>query len=495
MMRLESVAVPSLPPASLRWVLGGAASALVVGAAVSVNVALGFGLAILIAIGIAVAMRPVNILGILIAAVFLELFKIGGVAVTRLVAPIALIVVLFAITRRETAIRWSAPLGWVLGYSLWCLASGLWTLSVSGTTYALASLSIAVVYMLAFGSLITKKEELRRVLYMFAVFSLALGVLSILAFTGRHPLGLALSGEGRSGGGTGNPNFFAAIQVITLPMIIVLAAHERRRWGLAFLLVAGLINIGSVISTVSRGGTMSLVLVVLLILFLPANTLFRVRWQKVAAVTAIALGIAVFLLRYGGDVTPRLTSTFGGSQQTDAGSGRLAIWPVAWNEFKDHPVNGIGFGAFVEISIDRILGSPGSQDYELFKIEPKEVHNAYLGTLTELGIIGFFLFMGILVSTALALRRTARRARAVGEHFVANVANALIVSLAGWALGSIFAESETSRPRWIVIGICLALPKLLPEVAPVAAEDDAPEPEPSWSTLRRGGPATDPAPS
>jgi O-antigen ligase len=248
-----------------------------------------------------------------------------------------------------------------------------------------------------------------------------------------------------------------------------------------------------VVSTVSRGGTLSLVLVVLLILFLPARALFRARWQKLLAVSVILLGLTVFVVRYSGDVVPRLTSTFGGTQQTEAGSGRLAIWPVAWNEFKGHPVTGIGYGAFVDISIDRILQSPISQDFELFKTEPKEVHNAYLGTLTELGIPGLFFFLGLLGSTVLALQRTARRARKIGEHYVANVANALTLSLAGWAVGSIFAESETARPRWIVIGICLALPKLLPSGATEAVSEAS---QPSWPALRgraAGRPAIDEA--
>jgi O-antigen ligase len=471
----EAAITRVLPGASIRVVVFGAGSAVLIGAAIAVNVAAGVGIAILVAVGIAAALRPVNILGVLIAAVFLELIKFQGVAVTRLIAPVALLVVLAAAVRKETAIRWSPPLAWAIAYAVWALASGLWTESTGGTTFALASLAIALVYMLAFGSLITTRSELNRVLYLFAVLSLILGVLSILSFTGRHPLGFTLTGEGRSEGGTGNPNYFAAIQVITLPMILVLAANEAKRWRLAFLVIVGLVNVGSVISTVSRGGMLSLVLVVALILLLPARTVFRTRGQKIAAVITILLAATVFVTRYSGDVVPRLTSVFGGSQATEAGSGRLAIWPVAWNEFQKHPATGIGFGAFVEVSIDRILGSPASQDFELPKTQPKEVHNAYLGSLTELGIPGLTLFLGLLVSTMLALRRTARRARMLGEHYVATVANALILSLAGWAVGSVFAESETARPRWIVIGICLALPKLLPSRSPDPASN-APRP-------------------
>ena len=458
----------AVPVGSLRWVALGAISGLLIGATLALSSTLGIGLAILIAVSIAAVLRRTLILGVMIAAVFLELVEIGGVAVTRLVAPIALLVVLAAAVRPATAIRWSAPLAWAFGYSVWALASGLWTESVDGTVYSLGSLAIALIYMLAFASLITTKDELTRVLWMFSILSLVLGVFSILAFTGREPLGLTLTGEGRAGGGTGNPNFFAAIQVIALPMIVALAAIEQKRGRIAFLLLAALVNIGSILSTVSRGGTLSLLLVLLLLVFLPARTIFGTRGRKALIVGVILLGATAFFVRYTSDLAPRLVSIVGGSQETDAGSGRLGIWPAAWDAFTENPVTGIGFGAFIEGSVDRILQTPISQDFELFATEPKEVHNAYLGTLTELGVVGFALFMGLLISTVLALRRTAKHARRVGEDYLANISNALIVGLSGWAVGSVFAESETARPRWIVIGICLALPKLLPNPGPEA---------------------------
>ena len=115
-----------------------------------------------------------------------------------------------------------------------------------------------------------------------------------------------------------------------------------------------------------------------------------------------------------------------------------------------------------DTSIDRIYSTPES-NITGFNVHREEVHNVYLGTATELGIPGLVFFLGLLVSTFASLRRTARRAREAGEEFIANVANALVVGLASWCVGSLFIETETSRPLWILIGITLALPKLIPE--------------------------------
>jgi O-antigen ligase len=93
------------------------------------------------------------------------------------------------------------------------------------------------------------------------------------------------------------------------------------------------------------------------------------------------------------------------------------------------------------------------------------VHNAYLGSLTELGIPGLVFFVGVLFSTARALRRAAVRARWLGDVEFARTANALLLSLVGWSVASFFLSSENARPQWVVVGLALALPAVLREVA------------------------------
>jgi O-antigen ligase len=176
---------------------------------------------------------------------------------------------------------------------------------------------------------------------------------------------------------------------------------------------------------------------------------------------ALVAGMAVFFVHYSADLAPRLETIYSRSQDK-TGSGRLAIWPAAVGAFNERPFIGIGYGAFVRTSVDRIYSTPGSS-IENFNVHPEEVHNVFLGTAAELGIIGLTIFLGLLASTGLLLRRTAKRARDMGDHYLSSVANALIVGLVGWCVGSMFIETETSRPIWILIGLSLALPKLIPE--------------------------------
>jgi putative inorganic carbon (hco3(-)) transporter len=464
---LRTFSQPRTAP-SFAFVLGASGLAIALGLAATINPTVAIALALTGALALALGMRPARLLSLLVAAVFVEVVSLGGVGVVALITPVAVIVLLAAATRSEMQIRTAPPLAWAIAYALWALASGLWTVSVGGTTFLLASLAIALVYMFAFAALLDSELELERVLYAFALAALGIGLFAIGAFFLGHSGDLV---EGRSAGGTGDPNFFAAYQIVALPLMLALLSRASRPWQRALVYAAILVIIGSVLTSVSRGGLLTLIAVTLIICTLPARSLFNFRRQKAAFVTMVAVGAAISLAAAANEILPRVESVFRPSSSANAeteGSGRLVFWSAAWMSVKERPVLGLGFGSFPRVSNELIVRTPGV-NFQHFELRPKgsQVHNAYLGTLAELGVVGLALFLGLLISTALALRRTARRARRAGAYFVMRVANALLLSLVGWSIASIFLSSETSRPLWIVIGLSLALPKLIPdETAP-----------------------------
>ena len=67
--------------------------------------------------------------------------------------------------------------------------------------------------------------------------------------------------------------------------------------------------------------------------------------------------------------------------------------------FKTSPIWGLGVGAFEN----------ASQSVQSFYYETKYVHNHYIQTLLETGIIGFILFVGIMVVSAIAVWRCRRK--------------------------------------------------------------------------------------
>jgi len=91
------------------------------------------------------------------------------------------------------------------------------------------------------------------------------------------------------------------------------------------------------------------------------------------------------------------------------------------------------------------------------------VHNAYLESLVELGVIGAALFIGLLVAMALSLRATSRRAQRARLALTSAFGRAMALGLAGFAFTSFFLSTETDRTLWVLVGLTIALPRVLGE--------------------------------
>jgi O-antigen ligase len=441
------------------WPLAGAALAAAIGLTAVTDPKIALAATVALIFAAAILVQPSLLLPALVASVFVEVLSVGGIPISRLLAPIALFVVLAESMRPDSRIRGESPFVWATLYGIWALASGLWTLSISGTTFLLSSLAIGFIYTLAFASLVTSRRELERVLYAFAAAALGIGLFAIAAFLLGSSKGLV---GGRASGGAGDPNFFAAYQLVALPLVVVLATVARKRWLRVALVATVVVVIGSVLMSVSRGGLLTLAVIAIAMVALPARSFFGTPSQKKALLAVCVVGGAIAFSVSAGSVVPRLKATFAGesTSATAQGSGRLEIWAAAWMSAKQRPFVGLGYGAFRDESDNLLVRTPGI-NFQHFEVRPQEVHNAYLGSLAELGIPGLVLFLGLLTSIALALRRVAKGARAAGADFIARVANALLLSLLGWSIASLFVSSETSRELWIMLGLTLALPRLI----------------------------------
>src|SRR6478752_529899 len=203
------------PPAL--WILVAGGSGLAVGAAASVSVTAGVVVGFALALLIWVIPRPPIILIVLFASVFAQVLTVGGVTISRIAAPIALLIVIVALLRGAT-LGAAPPLLWAAAYGLWAVASGLWSVHLGSTVSQLASLGIGISYMLAFAVLLAKKRDLDRVLYALAIVALGIGVYGMV------------TSHGRAGTDTGDANYFAMIEIIALPLVLVLATEVRDRW-------------------------------------------------------------------------------------------------------------------------------------------------------------------------------------------------------------------------------------------------------------------------
>ena len=376
-----------------------------------------------------------------------------------LAAVLALIVVLAELGLGRSRILLKSPTGWVKGrigwvgaYVLWAVASTLWTVSVEDSLQALWGLALITGCLLAFAALLSSRSDLRLLVSVVVLASLSVATYSIAAY--------ATGAEGSTLVGTSDTNGFGLHQVMLLPLVFVAATHAPTRWLRAAIYVAALVVIGSIFTSLSRGSVVALVVLVLAMLFAPTGTVFRSRAQRVIPVL-IAGAVLISATLLTNEFAERWVWNYEGEA---AGSGRVNLWSIGVAVAYDRPVLGLGYGGFKPSSNELMRSTPGV-DLARFPLTGNglRAHSAYVSTVSELGLVGLALFLGLLIATAMALKRMARTAYETGDFFVSGVAYALILTLVGWAINSAFSAAEIDFLLWAVFGLSLALPKLVPD--------------------------------
>jgi O-antigen ligase len=460
-----------------RWVASGAVwislaalIAAVQAGATSVDVKLGIVVAGALVVAGVLAAQPTLLIAVAGATMFLEGLTFNGLAVTRMLAPGALLLVALEFLRGGARLRPAPPLMWAGAYVCWAIASGLWTVSQDGTRFLLQSLAIALVFLFAFAMLPRSESDIRRLIYVMAFTTSFIGGLSVIAFGSPFEIpGIDLLQGGRSQGGVGDPDFFAAMQLVMVPLTLVAASDTKSTVLRIGLYCAVLTMLASIFTSLSRGAFLAALVLGALFIGSRSDRLFRSPREKRFALVLIGIGMLVFFSRpfVREEVVDRAETIYAPKTKDDkSGSGRTNLWKAAAKTAGENPILGIGYGGFASISQELLFKTPGV-DLEVQQIREEgdyfAAHNTYLGTAAELGLTGLLILFGLIVSTGLTLRKTANRAAEAGAPFIGRVAHALLIGLATWTVTSFFLSGETSRMFWIIVGLSLALPRLIPE--------------------------------
>jgi O-antigen ligase len=106
-------------------------------------------------------------------------------------------------------------------------------------------------------------------------------------------------------------------------------------------------------------------------------------------------------------------------------NGRLRIWTEGFRIFEEHPLLGVGSGAF-----------KAAIQYN------KSPHNIVISLLGEVGLVGFTIFCVLLLQTALA-----------ALHQPRPQARFWLTILAVWGLGSATHQFEQRKQTWLFLGL------------------------------------------
>lgn len=198
------------------------------------------------------------------------------------------------------------------------------------------------------------------------------------------PMGLTQSGQyaGRASGVFGAPTQFAGLMLLVIFPMLVCACVPRLTLVLRILCgyTAGMFILGMYL-TYSRGAFVACFVTLVFVPLFVART-WKGRLWGMAGMLMVNVAIALSVY-YWGSLFLRervdLILKQGGEWS------RFVMWQAGWGIFCDHPVWGGGLGSF-RFLYDQYCPSRGD-------LEPHYPHNEYLGTLADLGLVGFCLML------------------------------------------------------------------------------------------------------
>jgi len=257
-----------------------------------------------------------------------------------------------------------------------------------------------------------------------------------------------------------NPNDLAGFCLLHMSLVAGVVATERKAWvNLAAKIGMGVLPF-LIILTGSRGGFVGLLAFVLLAF-----------WRKIAnlkAVVSIALVATVIVLFIPDTIWRRLgtikdvdqastTSTVGDESST---AQRLEIWRVAATITAEHPVIGVGLGAYPNAHYEYSRRPEFDQTIH----GHKDAHSTFLRLSAELGLVGFGLFIGLVVATLRDAERTRRRRAQTHPREAAQLFY-MEIGFIAYLVAGIWASWGTLAFTYVQLGVIHAASRLLQDDA------------------------------
>lgn len=225
----------------------------------------------------------------------------------------------------------------------------------------------------------------------------------------------------RSFGFLNDPNDFAQMLVTTLPLLMVFRRPGRRlrNFFVIWLPVAAMLF--AIYSSHSRGALLGLV-----------SLFFFIIKERLGPIKTI------FLLVAGMVGAMALNFTGGRAYTADEGSagGRIDAWAQGLSMLKSNPLFGVGYGHFTEFN-------------------SHTAHNSFVLCFAELGLVGYFVWLGMLVVAFKQLNVALQLTKLDDEEH--RWALAVRASLIGFLTCAYFLSRTYHPPLYIILAFAAAV--------------------------------------
>ena len=389
-----------------------------------------------------------------------------------LVPPLLLLVVIIQIRNRSLFPGLLLMIACALGYYSFHAGTLLYA---DNQEYARKGISILlknIIIAVIISGLILRPYTLRIATWSLLVSAAFVSVLSIIAyfsgdinveFGGLHRWNVHYDRFGRIltarvAGQIGDPNFFAQVLLMILPLGLMFAFNRSSTVQRIAAAVLSFIIVFGVICTLSRGAW--LIMIVMMMAFLAC-----VYWSYGQSRFYLKAGMlfASVLLVFSSYFLPaqiknRFTGIWESAEQafthgelTDGAiSGRIDEMVGAIHAFIEHPLIGIGNNNFTK----------SYQDYSRRKGltargRDRSAHSLYLQLLAEGGAIGFLLFIGLVYAALRSAIYVSRKYTALGLQDDVYYIRGFIFGYIAYLGAAMFLHESYPRFFWLFTGILI----------------------------------------
>jgi O-antigen ligase len=313
--------------------------------------------------------------------------------------------------------------------------------------------------------LLQKGRTLRWVLWALLISGIFLGTLSVYQYAtdsfDSNFGGFAVSGyhqiigdqdEYRVGGPIGDPNFFAQIMVVLVPISLERFLHEKKTSLKLLASLALVLSVSCVILSYSRGGFLAMAVVLMAFFFM-----YPPRSYYIPFIIITVLVMTLFLPPSYLDRILTLGDLLQANNSLRVNElsfrGRLSENLAAWEMIRTHPIFGVGLNSY-----GYLFGQYAQIHGIALVAAEREPHNLYLEVLAETGIVGFILFMVLIGTTFRTIYHARLRFLDAKLFDYVDMVSGFGLGLFGYLTASMFIHGAFARYLYLLLGIGLSLP-------------------------------------
>lgn len=341
--------------------------------------------------------------------------------ITRLVGPVAAAVGVVTVLATRSIRRPGPLLLAIIPLMVWNALTFFWSYDAALSTQRLWTYAQLLVLIWLIWEFSGGPKE-----YLVLMQAYVLGAfVSVMGTFRNFALGQQSRGYLRYAATNFNPDDLGLTLALAIPLAWYLAIQRERHTASWIYRLYPPLALGAVLLTASRSAFISTMLGMSIIPMSFSRLSLRSKVVVSTFALATALVVATRIPAYSWN---RLSTTWSEITEGTLG-GRTVIWRAGAAAFSEHPVVGIGAGAFREGS-------------GLFLHRDRAAHNTFLSILVELGIVGFALFSVVVMVAFLSASR------------MPPLEQKLWLALAlTWSAGVMALVWEDRKPTWVLLGL------------------------------------------